>query len=44
MTKGEETESRFYDVKTGLLTQTESTADMQGQSVTNTTSTQTTRC
>jgi predicted Zn-dependent peptidase len=36
VTKGEDVESRYYDVKTGLLSKVESTSEMQGQSVTNT--------
>lgn len=36
VTKGEETESRYYDVKTGLLSKVESASEMQGQSITNT--------
>ena len=36
VTKGEETESRYYDVKTGLLSKVESTSKIQGQSITKT--------
>jgi hypothetical protein len=36
VTKGKETESRYYDVKTGLLSKVESTSEMQGKSITNT--------
>ncbi len=36
VTKNDKTESRYYDVKTGLLTKTESSSEVQGQNITNT--------